>query len=147
MAITTYAAQTLANIRAKTRTSIHGRQLGLDRDFLGGVKEVRKVVTIVTTAGTVLPNHGFVALNSTKGPLSVTLQAPEPGVGVKIINISTEATAGFIITTVSGVIESSIGTTDTKVTFLNHGGAIDMIGITTGTWGVMDVSSTRVIVS
>jgi len=142
-------AQTLQNIRAKTRTSIHGRQLGLADDFLGGVKDIRKVVTDVTTAGTVLPNHGFITLSSTLGTVAATLASPEPGVGVEIANISAEATGGWIITSAStaATFASSIGLAKTKLTFLNLGGAVSLMGISTAIWVVMDVSSTRVIAS
>jgi len=137
-------AQTLAQIRAKTRTSVHGRQLGLDRDFLGGIKDHRRVVTSVTTAGTVLPNHGFVVLETTKSTQAVTLASPETGVGVSIALITAGTTNGFVITSAStaATFTSSAGIGDTKITMTDVGANVQLMGISTAIWVVMGGIST-----
>ena len=139
-------AQTLANIRAKTRTSIHGRQLGLDRDFLGGVKDIRHVVTDVTTAGTVLPNHGFVTLSTTKSSVAATIASPEPGVGVSICMIGAGTTNSYIVTSAStaATFTSTTGTGDTKITFTALGAHTQLMGISTAVWAVLTRASTDV---
>ncbi len=144
MAVISYGGQTLAQIRAKTRTSVHGRQLGLGDDYLGGVKDLRKVVTHVTTAGTVLPNHGIVILNSTLGSVAATLPAPVTGVGLEIVNVNVESTGGWIITRVSGCqIDSSAGLADTKLTFVGLGGSVRLIGLNSTTWMVLPGLTTK----
>ena len=136
-------AQTLQNIRAKTRTSIHGRQLGIAGDLLHGVKDIRKVVTDVTTAGTVLPNHGFVALATTKSAQAVTIATPTPGVGVDIALITLGTTNGFVITSAAGAtFTSSAGTLDTKITMTDVGANVQLMGISTSVWVVMGGMST-----
>ena len=146
MAVTAFPGQTLAEIRAKTRTSIHGRQLGLGNDFLGGVKSLRSVVTHVTTAGTVLPNHGFVILNSTLGAVAATIAPPEMGVGVEIVNVNTESTGGWVITSSTlAEILSSAGLADTKLTFAALGGSCRMIGLSSTSWAVLGGVSTDLL--
>ncbi len=137
-------AQTLAQIRAKTRTSVHGRQLGLDRDFLGGIKDHRRVVTDVSTAGTVLPNHGFITLTTTKSAQAVTIASPEPGVGVSIAMLSAGTTNGFVITSAStaATFTSSAGIGDTKITMTDVGSNVQLMGVSTAIWVVMGGHST-----
>jgi hypothetical protein len=139
-------AQTLAQIRAKTRTSIHGRQLGLDRDFLGGIKDHRRVVTNITTAGSVLPNHGFVTLSTTASSVAATLASPEPGVSVWIGMITAGTTNSFIVTSAStaATITSTAGTADTRVTFTGVGAQTQLMGVSTAVWVQMGGASTDV---
>lgn len=136
-------AQTLQNIRAKTRTSIHGRQLGLDRDFLGGIKDHRKVVTDITTAGSVLPNHGFVTLSTTSSSVAATLASPEPGVSVYIGMISVGTTASYIVTSAStaATFSSTAGLADTKITFTGPGASVGLMGISTAVWVITSISA------
>ena len=143
MATILSSGRTLDQIRALTRTSVHGRQLGLDRDFLGGVKDIRKVVTEVTTAGTVLPNHGVVVLNSTLGLQAATIATPETGVGVHLVNVATGTTNGWTITSAAGAtFTSSAGIGDTKVTVTDLGGNVHLMGISSSRWAVLSGHST-----
>ena len=137
-------AQTLAQIRAKTRTSIHGRQLGLADDFLGGIKDHRRVVTVVTTSGSVLPNHGFVTLDSTLDSYVGTLASPETGVGVYISLISSASTSKWVITSAStaATFISTAGTADTKLTFTGVGAQTHLMGVSTAVWVQMGGAST-----
>jgi len=137
-------AQTLQNIRAKTRTSIHGRQLGLDRDFLGGIKDHRRVVTDVTTAGTVIPNHGFISLQTTKSSVAATLASPEPGVSVWLGMATVGTTNSWIVTSAStaATFISTAGTADTKITFTGVGAQTQLMGVSTALWIQMGGAST-----
>jgi len=136
-------AQTLAQIRAKTRTSLHGRQLGIADDWLGGVKDLRKVVTAVTTAGTVLPNHGFITLATTAAARAVTLASPEPGVGVSMCILGV-TTGGYVVTSAStaATFTSTAGIGDTKITIQKTGGNVSLMGVSTAIWMVLAGTST-----
>ena len=62
-------ALSLAQLRAKIQTSIHGRRMGLDNDdCVSGPKGMRQTVTAATSAstGTQLPNYGIITLTSTE---------------------------------------------------------------------------------
>jgi len=139
-------AQTLQQIRAKTRTSIHGRQLGIAGDLLHGVKAIRKVVTDITTAGSVLPNHGFVTMSTSSNAVACTLASPETGVGVDIATIGkgTATTGTWVITSAStaATFTSSAGTGKTKITMKNTGANVSLMGISTAIWVLLSGQST-----
>ncbi len=137
-------AQTLANIRAKTRTSIHGRQLGLADDFLGGVKDIRRVVTDVTASASVLPNHGVIGLAGLLSTYVGTLTSPEPGVTCFIGMTSTGTTNKWVITSAStaATFTSTKGTLDTKITFTGQGAHVNLVGLSTAVWLVLTTQTT-----
>ncbi len=128
-------AQTLDQARKLSRTNIHGRRLGMDHDeFLVGVKDVRHVVTNATsdTTGTALPNHGLVTIDSTTGD-TYTLTAPEAGVSVKIMVISTGGAQ--VITPVSGTFMTSASSTGGTLTMTGGSQAsVELMGVSTSLW-------------
>ncbi len=136
-------AQTLADIRAKTRTSIHGRQLGLADDFLGGVKAVRKVVTDISVSAATIPNHGVVGLAGLLSTYVGTLALPTPGVGCLISMVSTGTTNKWVLTSsTAATITSTKGTLDTTLTFIGQGAHASLMGLSTSVWLLLTTQTT-----
>lgn len=151
-------AQSLATIRSKNLTEIYGRRLGLYPEthpnapgFLGGVSDLVRVVTDLTSgsSATPLPNHGYVNINVTSAGTTVAaaggtflLSNPAPGVSVKIFSgvqgtTSTQGstTVALIRPTTAFLLASSEGTTMTTV-LLSFGCGIELHGITTDLYRV-----------
>ena len=127
-------AQTLEQARKLSRTSIHGRRLGLDHDeFLVGVKGTRHVVTDATSLTTSIPNHGYVSLNSSNAH-TWTLADPEAGCEVKLV-ITSSSTKAMTITPAAATFISSASSTSATLTLLHGGNGLTLIGLTTGLYG------------
>ncbi len=136
-------AQSLADIRAKNITSIHGRRLGMDVDeFLGGQKDIKKVVTNATsdTTGTNLPNHGIASVVTTTDD-SWTLTDPVPGVSVLLVTNST-STGVHTVTCAAATINSTNGVEGAGVLLKSAGAFAMLTGLTTAKWALTARGST-----
>ena len=95
-------AQTLETIRNSIITSIFGRRLGLDNNsFLSGPKDIKHVVTDLTSASTAtaIPNHGVTNVTATSLATSAAggvfaIDYPQPGVVTTICNVNANTSAG-----------------------------------------------------
>jgi len=128
-------ATTLANLRAKILTSIHGRRLGLDPDeFLVGQKDIRKVVTNATsdTTGTNILNHGFHTVATTTNDVWA-LTDPVPGVAVTIATATT-STGNHAIVPAAATIISTNGVAGSSVIMQGIGASVTLMGISTSQW-------------
>lgn len=138
-------ATTLANLRAKILTSIHGRRLGMDPDeFLVGQKDIRKVVTNATsdTTGTNLPNHGISTVITTTND-TWTLTDPIPGAEVTLATGST-STGTHTITCAAATIYSTNGIEGASVVMSAAGAHAKLFGISTSAWVLTSRASTAV---
>ena len=128
-------AQTLEQGRARSRTSIHGRRLGLDdSEFLVGVKDVRRVVTEATsdTTATNLPNHGLVSVVTTTDD-TWTLNDPIPGGRVSLVTGST-STGIHTISCAAATIVSSVSSTFGGVVLTGGAAGMELEGLSTAVW-------------
>ena len=142
-------AQSLETIRNQILTSIFGRRLGLDpNDYLVGQKDIKHVVTDLTSASTAtaIPAHGFVSYTGTSlatttanAGATFLLSNPVTGVSVTVFNVNALTSAGspgstaftMIRPSTAFVILSSEGTTNTTVN-VAAGCAVTLTGLTTG---------------
>ena len=136
---------------ARMNTSIHGRELGIQRissgemgstnpaGFLvGTVEGLRRNVANATTAG-VMPPYGLSIL--TTGSSGVhTLGAPIPGVE-KYIYTSGGATA--YVNTQDATIHTSDGTTRATIKFIGQS-LIRLMGVTTAVWATNQATASGV---
>ena len=139
-------ALSLATIRSKILTSIHGRRLGLDSDeFLAGPKGVRQVVTNATsdTTATAIPNHGFVTVVTTTDD-GWTLTDPLPGISVRIATNST-STGTHTVTPAAATINSTNGIAGSAFQLVSQGAYIELTGVTTAVWAVTSRGSTATV--
>ena len=128
-------AQSLNQARAKIKTSVHGRRLGLDNDEnLVGVKDIRKVVTNATSAttGTALPNHGLVSVLTTTDD-SWTLTDPVAG-GEVTLTVGGDSTGIHTIKTAAATIYSTNGHEGANVILTSQGAHVKLMGLTTAIW-------------
>jgi hypothetical protein len=131
----------------KITTSLRGRRLGLQimssvhtggsrgpNEFLVGPDDFKvEVNTTAESTSVYLKAHGISKLlSSSAGSSQVyTLDPPIPGVSKTIFN-STNATA--FIKLVSGVIQSTVGSTQTVIAFPAAGHSMTLTGVTTALW-------------
>ena len=133
-------AQSLENNRAKIRTTIHGRRLGIDGDeMLAGVKGTRTVVTAGTSvtadAGTLLANHG---VNTVTAVANSTWDLTDPiaGVSVRLVT-GTSSTLIHAIEPVAATILSTNGVAGSSIIMTGPGAHIELMGISTSQWSVI----------
>ncbi len=141
-------AFSLQQIRNTIITSIFGRQIGLDvNGYLVGPPEMRLAIEDLTTVPTTVIGYGLsrvTATGSTQGPVQYFLPAPIPGVR-KYLSITTTSTASFqFLSTANGasILAASDATTKAVVNIVGQGGAVELIGITTAIWQVINFVST-----
>lgn len=136
-------AQSLEDSRAKIKTSVHGRRLGIDHDeMLIGVKAIRAVVTDATsdTTGTALPNHGLVSVVTTTDD-TWTLTDPIPGVSVRLVS-GTTSTGVHTVTCAAATIQSTNGIEGASVLLKGAGAHAELTGLTTAIWSLTARGST-----
>lgn len=140
----------LDTIRNSIVTSLHGRRWGLlANDFLGGQKDLKRVVTDMTSAstGTAIPNHGYVGITGSSlltSAQTFLLSAPEPGVGVTIANLNANTSAAspgstaltMIRPSTAFYIRSSEGSTNTTIN-LTPGCAVTLAGLSSAIYQVV----------
>lgn len=143
----------LAGLRSQYLTQIHGRRLALDPgDYLVGPRELRLQVEGVSSAGSTITSTSVtnnlsafgVSLVGATGASATTaynLAAPVTGVRKIIFNpttgqavIFTTGTGAFLCS--SGSITSTFG----SITISAKGGCVELMGLTTNLWGVIDYS-------
>ena len=136
-------AQTLDAARSRSKTSVHGRRLGIDRDeFLVGVKGIINVVTEATSAttGTNLPNHGLVSV-VTAAARTWVLNDPVIGVQVELATGST-STAAHTISCDNATIVSSQSSTFGAVVLTGGAAGVILKGLSTAVWLLTSRSGT-----
>lgn len=128
----------------KITTSLHGRRFGLSRvstgesgatyegDFTAGTHGHRHIITTDNTTSANVASFGVQYLPGTSaGSSSVyTIDPPIPGVRVTIIG-STRADA-YLKTNGGEYYESTQASSDTVLKVPSAGGAVELIGVTTG---------------
>lgn len=143
-------ALSLTTLRNTILTSLHGRRLGLGaNDFLQGQKDLKRVVTDMTSAstGTAIPNHGYVGITGSSALTSAQtflLSNPEPGVEVTIANLNANSSAAspgstaltMIRPSTEFYIRSSEGSTGTTIN-LTPGCAVTLAGLSTDLYQVV----------
>lgn len=135
-------AQTLDAARSRSKTSVHGRRLGIDRDeFLVGVKDIVNVVSDATaaTTGTNLVNHGFHTVSTTANNTWI-LDDPIAGCKVEITTITT-STSNHVIETDNATIVSTNGVAGSTITLVGVGAYVSLEGISTSKWAVRSLTS------
>jgi hypothetical protein len=138
-------------------TSILGRRLGLQIattnvsgsgasgrtvDLLVGPEELKRGVTTAESTGTNLAAWGvsFVPGTSASSSAVYTLDPPIPGVQ-KFINFNSTSQGPIYVKTANGeTFNSTQGTTFTVLKSTNNQvGVISLMGLTTATWGLINV--------
>jgi len=136
-------AFTLAQLRNKILTTIHGRRVGLDSDgFLLGVKGTRVPITDATSAttGTALPNHGLVSVVTTTNS-GWTLADPVPGCEVELVTGSS-STGTHTVTFAAATAISSYGIASSIISMQGKGAFISLRGLSTATWAIKSILQT-----
>lgn len=155
-------AQSLETLRNRSITNLYGRRAGLDIDeTLVGVKDVKKVITDLTSASTAtaIPAHGFVNFTGTSLATSAAggafvLTNPIPGIEVTVCNVNANTSAAspgstslwLVRPSTAFVILSTEGSTMTSIN-LNAGAAVKLVGLTTGLMQVLSRSLAGVVVN
>lgn len=128
---------TLAALRNKILTSVHGRRLGLGPDGeLLGVPGLARPVTSATsdTTGTALPNDGIVSVVTTTND---TWTLTDPYVGAEVTLMTGSSSTGVhTITCAAAVIYSTNGVEGANVVLTGAGAAMSLVGISTSQWSV-----------
>lgn len=132
-------------------TSLFGRRLGLQThttpqsggrvafESLVGAETVRQSVTTAESTGTNLTAFGvsFVPGTSAASSAVYTLDPPVPGV-MKVLNFNNTSQGPIYVKTANGeTFNSTQGTTFSVIKSTNNQvGALLLMGLTTGTWGL-----------
>lgn len=143
----------LEGLRSMMITSIFGRRFGFDStDYIVGPKDIRvqsggwnsSGSTIVSTsvASNIEP-YGFTVVGATgaSATTAYTLAAPVPGVRKVLFNPTTGQVT--ILTTGAGAFlcsSGSITSTFGQIAMSPKGSAVELIGLTTNLWGVLNNS-------
>lgn len=151
---------TLLGLRNQILTSLFGRRLGLEPgnssetqpDFLAGVRGFRNVIggfssggsTITSTSvASPIPAYGVTVVGATAASATTAynLAAPIPGVRKVLFNPTTGqavigTTDGGAFLCASGSVTSTFGV----ITMAPKGASVELIGLSTALWGVIDVS-------
>lgn len=137
------------------QTSIRGRRLGLQqvssaasggahgkREFLVGPDDFRVGVTTSESTGTNLKAFGISYISGTSAASSsvFTLDPPIPGVEKTLYFSSTGNINCYVKTANSETIHSTQGSSHTTIQS-TVGGVLKLIGITTGVWGGLNLTS------
>lgn len=149
----------LNGLRSIYITSIFGRRLGLGfgnssdgGDYLIGPKDIRVQVEGVSSAGSTVVSTGVatplsgwgISLVGATGASATTayqLNAPIPGTRKVIFNPTTGT--AVVLTTAAGAFICSTGSVTSTLgimTFTAKGSGIELLGLTTNLWGVLNVS-------
>lgn len=167
----------LEGLRSQIVTSLFGRRLGLTAgnsvdtniEYIAGPRGFRNSVLGVSSAGSTivstsvssaLPAYGvsLVGASGASATTGYTLSAPVPGVrkvlycpttGYAVVTVTTDSTgagAGPMICSTA-----SVTSTYQVITFAGKGNFVELMGLTTGLWGVVGglntLSSTGVLSS
>ena len=130
-------AQTLEQIRALVRTTVHGRRLVLSQnEFIAGQRDVIKTLSNATsdTTGTNLANNGYHTVVTTTND-SWTLNDPQVGVSVTIATGSS-STGIHTIVPANATIITSATSTGKSVTLIGGNASVTLFGATTALWAV-----------
>lgn len=133
-------AQTLENIRALIRTSLHGRRIGLtalNDDYLGGPKEFIRTVQNATSAttGTAINPYGLVTVQSPSSKNWKLTDPAHPGIVVRFVT-NTTSTKVQKVTPVAATIHSTNGLAGSSFTMKGAGAYLELTSLTTALWAV-----------
>ena len=132
--------------------SIKGRKLGLNpAGYLQGQLAVRDAATgltgqttVLSTASAALPNYGVSLVGSTissgssaSSTSAYALADPVPGVRKMLFNPSTGNLAVITSSAATFCSSGSVTSTYWQVTLNGKGSFCELIGLTTGLWGVL----------
>lgn len=142
-------ASLLETLRNSINPSVYGRRLGLTPgDFLVGPKDIQvQVEDFTTTAAATANNYGVtrVLVTGSSQTSQFTVALPQPGVRKSFILQSTSTgTQQFILGTalIFGASLTTVGST--MFSLVRQGASINLIGLTTALWGIMDIASSLV---
>lgn len=137
----------------KILTSLFGRRFGLDAmttnesggskgEYLVGPDDLRVGVTTAETTSTDVKPHGFSVLPGSSAASSAvyTIEPPVPGVR-KIVQGGTANGPVYLKTKNSETIVTTAGSSFTTVKVSSVGGAFELIGLTTGVWLGINLTS------
>ena len=142
----------------KYTTSVHGRRLGLQKmsttetggsyrkDFLVGPEDLRRNVSSAQTTGTAIQAFGISFLNGTSAASSsvYVLDPPIPGVR-KTVVFSSANTPQYLKTKNAETIRTSADSTvATVISSTLTGCVVELIGLTTGLWGLLTNGTTAI---
>jgi hypothetical protein len=140
-------------------TSLHGRRIGLQSmssgqtgaglagrkaEFLVGPDGMRHGVTTAETTGTTVPAYGVSFLNGTSAASSsvYVLDPPIPGV-LKTVVFSSANTPQYLRTANAETFRTSADSTvATVISSTLTGAVVQLIGLTTGMWGLLTNGTT-----
>ena len=140
----------------KYTTSIHGKRLGLQAmssvehggakkvDFLVGAEDIRAGVTTSYSTGTAIEAWGVSYINGTSAASSsvYVLDPPIPGV-TKTVVFSSANTPQYLRTKNAETIRTSEDSTvATVIKSTLTGAVVQLIGLTTGMWGLLTNGTT-----
>lgn len=137
--------------------SLYGRRFAMDQnDFLVGPRGLKTPISGLTSGSATIastsenlsiPNYGVSLIGSqdssgttltTDSATGSHLDAPEPGVSKRLLNITTAViTVGTINASAFFLSTGSAGSTYQYVTLWGKGASVDLFGITTAMWGVL----------
>ena len=129
-------AFSIENIRAKIRTSMHGRRIGMTNDdFLAGQKSLLMPVTNATSAttGTALLPYGMHTVVTTTNDTWTLTDPPYAGIPVEIATNST-STGTHTISPAAATITSTNGVEGASITMNGLGDRIRLVSLSTAAW-------------
>lgn len=137
----------MAYISNGSFTSLYGRRLGLNKsttslnggreeaEFLTGPDDFRQTVYAADSTGTNLLPYGVHNLPGTSAGSSVVYTIDPPIAGVRVVIAGTTTNGPFYVKTKnSETIVTTLGSTFTTVKISTLGGGFELLGLTTGQW-------------
>lgn len=150
---------TKESLRGSNLTSIYGRRLGLSQlstgqtggtkgpvDFLAGFDDVRLPISTAETTDIPCNAAGISYLVGTSAASTpvFTIAPPIPGVRKQVFFGSTDSALYLKNSSGCSFAGTSLGTTGATVIRSSGGGMIELMGLTTAIYGVLNVSSSAV---
>lgn len=138
----------------KILTSLHGRRIGLQlistaqsggsipREFLVGPDTIRDSISTAETTSTRVSPSGISVLPGTSAASSAvyTIDPPIPGTHKTIVGGIANGPV-YLKTANAEVIYSTAGSSHTTVLISSVGGAIELVGLTTGVWAAVSLTA------
>ncbi len=130
--------------RSRMLRSMFGAMLGLDsvENMLIGPGDLRVGISTGSTAGQTAtePMHG-ISVQQTSAATTRYIDPPSPGVHKKLVVSATGGTsAGFVLQ--AGNFLSTLGSSFTRITLVNQGDSVDLVGLSTSVMAVLGTFST-----
>lgn len=137
-------AFSLASIRDKIQTSLHGRRIGLTPEssanatYLAGPAGLVQPIVAATsdTTGTNLKPYGTVTLHSSAGDTYILDDPPYAGITMNFIVTST-GTNTITVTSTGSNFRTTSGSSWISADFNAQGEALQVVSLSTALWGVV----------